>query len=150
MAPKDRAPLVDVMRKVAAHRRTDGQRLIEEGRFRGGMYLLGYAIECALKAYIGRQLGAETLSEADARYRERYGHALRLTSVRGHSLQWLLRAAEQLRLSVGANARVANARNLCLTWDHRWRYDPTPADQGEAHRFLEAVGVFHDWLIQRQ
>jgi len=150
MTSSPRSQLIDSVRKVAAHRRADGEKLIEEGRFRGGMYILGYAIECALKAYIGRHLGADTLPEAEREYEVRYGQRLRLASVHGHNLRRLLEAAERLKLLIGANVGVTTAKERCLTWDHRWRYDPAPADRVVAHRFLQAVGIFHDWLIQRQ
>jgi len=150
MTPTSDTHLMSSVRKVAVHRRVDGETLIGEGRYRGGMYLLGYAIECALKAYIGRHLGAGTLPEAEKQYQQRYGEKLSLTSVHAHNLKRLFGAAERLKLLIGANAQVTRAKDRCLTWDYRWRYDPTPATENEAREFLAAVGVFHGWLVQRQ
>ena len=151
MAPK-KTLLISAVRKVAFHRRDDGEKLIRQGQYRGGMYIMGYAVECALKAYTGRHLGRDvrTLKEAEARYEARYGVRLDLTSVRAHNLRRLFAVAETLKLRIGTDKDLAQAKNRCLAWDYRWRYDPTPATRAEAYAFRDAVAQFHDWLLQRQ
>lgn len=46
---------IESYREVAAQRRDDARALQKARRFNGAVYLLGYAVECALKAVFVRQ-----------------------------------------------------------------------------------------------
>ncbi len=45
----------DDFQKLAELRLKDGKALLDADRFQGSYYLVGYAVECALKACIARQ-----------------------------------------------------------------------------------------------
>ncbi|HET6628345.1 MAG TPA: hypothetical protein VFG91_01070 [Woeseiaceae bacterium] len=45
------------LQKISQMRRADAHALLSAGRFAGAYYLAGYAVECALKACIAKQIG---------------------------------------------------------------------------------------------
>jgi hypothetical protein len=48
------------LQTLADLRVTDGEKLVDAGRFSAAYYLLGYAVECALKACIAKQIRGNT------------------------------------------------------------------------------------------
>jgi hypothetical protein len=57
--------------KAAKHRWDDAQALLAAGRWRGAMYLAGYAVECLLKATLMRRFGCRQLAELEEELRRR-------------------------------------------------------------------------------
>src|SRR3954453_6782645 len=57
--------------KAGKHRRDDAQALFEKSRWRGAMYLAGYAIECLLKTKLMEKFGCRHLDELEAVLQDR-------------------------------------------------------------------------------
>jgi HEPN domain-containing protein len=51
--------------KASKHRMTDAEALFAERRWRGAMYLAGYAVECLLKARLMRMFGCRHLDDLE-------------------------------------------------------------------------------------
>src|SRR5437899_11010275 len=58
-------------RKASIHRLEDAEALFAAGRWRGGMYMAGYAVECRLKYVLMRMWRCYTLEELEERLRKR-------------------------------------------------------------------------------
>jgi len=132
--------------KAALRRKDDAQALLEKERWRGAMYLAGYAIECKLKAQLLDYYACETLSELADTLEKRVGERPQLTTVRGHGLEYLFGflpdGRERLRHSRDREQDFA----VCNRWQSSWRYWSDAGRQAEAAQFLQSVDrVFH-WL----
>src|SRR3954470_18259094 len=75
--------------KSAKHRWDDAQALLAAGRWRGAMYLAGYAVECLLKATLMRRFGCRQLAELEEELRRR-GTLAGAATVFTHQLRTLL------------------------------------------------------------
>ena len=129
---KIRGSGVSDQRKVAIHRQQDARELQNSGRWRGAMYLLGYAVECGLKARLMERHGLVNLEELQRYLARRLGRKI---DVFTHSLHLLMewtfagnRITREQRTSWG----------IVRTWRVEWRYDPDAASQQECHSFFEA------------
>jgi len=110
----------------------------------GAMYLGGYAVECALKAYAIRK-------HAKTRWQEVVDLAgrtlkLRLQGGAGHSLRDLLTAAG---LDPTVDPQVKSRFNLCVTeWvpPDKLRYRATGASLSDAKALVAAASDVYDWV----
>lgn len=51
--------------KAGVKRYIDAQRLQEQRRWRGAMYLAGYSVECKLKVYLMEKYALDTLAQLE-------------------------------------------------------------------------------------
>lgn len=133
--------------KAAGKRRRDGCKLIDEGHLRGGMYLLGYAVECRLKAYVMRQLGADILRDAEEAYEKQFREPISLTS--GHDLTYLCEVADSLDLGTTKDGSIFGTRQEVCRWRHHWRYEWRDPRSDDARRFRDSVLAFDKWVTKR-
>jgi len=134
------------LRKAALRRKDDAYALLEKQRWRGAMYLGGYAIECKLKAQLLDYYACETLSElADVLYR-RFGEWPQLTTVRGHGLEYLFGFLPNGRDRLRQNPDRERDFATCNRWQHGWRYWGDAGRKDEATYFLECVDRVFQWL----
>jgi len=109
------------------------------------MYLGGYAVECALKAYAIRKHAKTRWQEVVDLMRK----SLKLGGGDGHSLRQLLKAAGlDLTIAPQVNKRF----NLCVTeWvpPDKLRYRDTVPSISAAKALVAAAADVHDW-IRRQ
>ena len=125
-------------RKAALRRREDAHVLRSARRWRGAMYLLGYAVECSLKARLMECFNVRTLSGLERKLGERIGQEVNL---RTHSLQLLFEfTSAEHRLNGDGSQRRAFYR--CRAWNINWRYDPYGGDEVECTDFFEACNSF--------
>lgn len=130
--------------KAGLHRLEDARLLFGCERWRGSMYLGGYAVECLLKARLMRMFGCRHLDALEARLKNRGLLSVRST-VFTHSLLLLLRLT-------GAEQRLQNdATNwgdfqIVNNWIPAWRYSVDQSNQRRAEVFLEAVERVCHWL----
>jgi hypothetical protein len=102
------------------------------------MYLLGYAVECSLKARLMERFGVSTLSGLERELGRRIGQEVNL---RTHSLDLLFEFTKaEHRLDGDGSQR--RAFNRCRTWNVNWRYDPFGGDEVECLDFFEACNRF--------
>jgi HEPN domain-containing protein len=130
--------------KAGKHRRDDAQALFEKKRWRGAMYLAGYAVECLLKAKLMRKFGCRVLDELEAELKRRhlipgdatlYDHRIELYLRAGGGLDAMKNEAAQWSRFVIANR-----------WCPSWRYDPDLSRPEDAEDFLAAVDAVLVWI----
>lgn len=130
--------------KASKHRREDAQTLHDGGRWRGAMYVAGYAVECLLKAKLMKQYGCHHLNDLEDELRRR-GLMSEQATVYTHQLEHLLewtQTIDRLRLS----ARLWRTFNLVNRWLPAWRYDTDPSNGDDCTAFLESVDTILHWI----
>jgi HEPN domain-containing protein len=118
------------LRALARLRRREARALLELNHPAGAYYLIGYAVECALKACIARGTRAHDFPEK-TRVMESYTH----------DLSKLLRLAELDKLlDQAGKTNPALVRNWALTkdWKETSRYDAT-INMKDARTLYKAV-----------
>ena len=118
--------------------------LLDSGYYSGAYYLLGYAVECALKACIAKQV--QQYDFPDLR---------RVRSSHSHDLQQLVREAgleAALREEVRDNPSFARAWLLTHEWNVESRYQST-VSRADCQNFHAAVtdngSGFLQWIMMR-
>lgn len=130
--------------KAGKHRLDDARALLNDSRFRGAMYLAGYAIECLLKTKLMRQFDCRHLRELEEELQRREmlaGHATIFT----HQLEMLLRLTggmDRLR----QNRPLWQLFNQVNHWVPAWRYNSDLSNHDDAKDFLEAVEKVSHWV----
>ena len=144
--------------KAAVQRLEDAQELLQAPtlhrnrsdaatrHLRGAMYLAGYAIECAIKAYIITRLKAQTLEEAiRIAPASKRRQMKKLNTADGHNLRLLISLTDMESLLAG-NVSLLQQWAICLTWDAGWRYNPRPVRAERAREFVAAAAQIHAWI----
>jgi HEPN domain-containing protein len=129
-------------RKASLHRLEDAQVLFNGGRWRGAMYMAGYAVECRLKYTLMRQWKCFTLIELEKRLDSRGLHQSLFT----HNLETLLKVARGWQRLKQNFTLWTKFFNLINQWKPAWRYDPDPASRDEAEDFLTTTKEFLQWV----
>jgi hypothetical protein len=115
---------------VAQCKFDDSLLLFEHGRFSNSFYLAGYAIECALKACIARQLLPETIPDksfVNAFYTHKFDALIGLAGLRN-----------ELRVRQDADQTFQANWGLASEWSPDVRYEPV--DRSMANLMVIAVG----------
>jgi HEPN domain-containing protein len=137
MSPIHFGGIID-QKDASKNRREDAVALQAEKRWRGAMYMMGYAIECALKAKLMELFGERTLSALQQRLRVKRGEPdLDLKTHSIDRLISLLPEAERVRKQLTA-PDMRSHYTLCTTWTTDWRYTPDPANRIDCDEFLKA------------
>jgi len=76
---------VSEQRKAGKHRLEDAQALLNKSRWRGAMYMAGYAIECLLKTKLMRMFDCRHLRELEEELQTR---GLLSAQVRYSRISW--------------------------------------------------------------
>src|ERR1039458_3770903 len=136
--PFDRRPVkATVFRAASMERFNDARCLHSAGRFRGAIYLCGYALECELKYCVCRFRRIERMEE---------GEAKRL----GHQLTELLDAAGMANLLAVKRDLLEAFHNIQETWSTGIRYSGEAANKKESETFLKDCGTLLSWLRTEQ
>jgi len=144
MARKPGDALLD-QEHAMSERRDDGKLLMTRvKRQPGAMYLLGYAIECALKRYIMRRLGVANLEAARNALAE--SHSLKVNLSSDHNLERLFALAEAVGLKRGDDVALQEARSIVFRWTVDWRYMRRSVSPADAHYFGRQVDVLYQWV----
>ena len=147
MARKPGDTLLD-QEHAMGERRDDAKLLMsQEKRHPGAMYLLGYAVECALKRYIMRSLGVANLEAA----KEALGksHSLKVSLSSDHNLERLFAIAQAVGLDVQEDADLQEARSVVFHWTVDWRYMRRSIPPEYARYFEQQVDVLYHWINAR-
>lgn len=125
------------LQQLSELRLGEAQLLLSGGSPSGAYYLAGYAVECALKAYIAKATVAESFPDRQ-----------RVTDAHTHDLAKLLRLAGlNKQLESSPNDSLATAWELTLKWSEASRYMIWKQDQAEA--LVTAIkGEVILWLAQ--
>lgn len=130
--------------KAGKHRLDDARALLKEGRWRGTMYMAGYAVECLLKTKLMRMFDCRHLRELEKELTRRGVIAVH-TTVFTHQLELLLRlttAMDRLR----QNQKHWRLFNMVNRWVPAWRYAADLSNHDDAKDFLEAVEKVSHWI----
>jgi hypothetical protein len=163
MAKKQFDSLADYL-EAAPKRLADAWELLEQPsrdreapdaghrHLRAAIYLAGYAVECALKAYvISRVRGAQRFDDAIQRRKMAGEAGLDFGGRRAHNLELLQKATD---LSAAMDAELALKKmwaHLHKRWSTDLRYTPTHwTDRGAARDLVRAATDLHGWVDIRR
>ena len=129
---------------ASRQRLADAQALFAASRWRGAMYLAGYAVECLLKAKLMQIYDGRTLRELEAELKRR-------SILPAHGTVFTHQLRNLLKLAPGHNRLLQNPElhhmfSNVNRWTPHWRYDPFQADLGEATQFMLHVGRVMHWI----
>lgn len=140
MARKQYAGITE-QRKASLHRLADAEALFQKERWRGAMYLAGYAVECRLKYQLMRKWKCFTLEELEATL-ARKGVGLNPFTHNLDSLLKSLGCRERLRLDQPKWTAFTKVNR----WRPAWRYSAHLASRDAASIFLSAVRDVIRWV----
>lgn len=110
----------------------------------GARYIAGYAVECALKAYLINYTATGSFSEARAALKKR---GVDVYAGFVHELTRLLNASN---LDTSADPAIASQFGICAVWTTDWRYDPNISlTETDARDFVDAASAIRQW-VERQ
>jgi HEPN domain-containing protein len=127
-------------RALALSRLKDAEVLLRNRRYGGAYYLLGYIVECALKACISRRMRRYEFPDRDL-----------LKNIYTHKLTDLIKAAQlssQLESEKRANKPFEVLWSVVLLWSEQSRYEKyTQRDATELYRAVtdDTYGVLQ-WI----
>ena len=126
------------LRELTLQRRGDADVLFRNKRWRGSVYLVGYSVECALKAAICRGLREKNLRD------ELAVHDLYIL-VGSKALKGVPRIAlwQLMQIEPGV---MASFERMAATWSSEMRYETTKMDREMARQALEDATTVTDWL----
>jgi HEPN domain-containing protein len=130
--------------KAAGHRLADAAALLGAGRWRGAMYLAGYAVECRLKAKLMKQYGCDNLYDLGAEL-ERRGKLAVAGDVYTHALESLVLLTGRLP-ALRANRGLWRQFAVVNRWLPAWRYTADPGSRDAAADFVEAADDLVRWI----
>ena len=118
-------------RKASIHRRLDADALRTSKRWNGAMYMLGYSVECSLKAKLMERFESRNLRALQEALSKRLKKKVDLLT---HSLDDLLEYTH-------AEHRLGALRvdfGVCRKWRVAWRYSPDNGSERTCRGFFEA------------
>ena len=115
---------------------------------RGAMYLAGYALECALKAYLLSQSREKSLSSwLDAR-RDEGRNVPNLLGAEGHNLIVLMTLAKLEERLLNDTKRKQDW-GVCAQWKSILRYESKLTSEVYARDFVAACQSFYPWVSRQ-
>ena len=130
--------------KAGKHRMDDARALLNAVRWRGAMYLAGYAIECQLKTKLMRMFGCRHLRELEEELQQR-GMLSATATVFTHQLELLLRLTQGFD-RLRQNEEHWGLFNIVNRWVPAWRYAADLSNRNDAEDFLAAVDKVSNWI----
>jgi HEPN domain-containing protein len=131
--------------KASRHRLEDAEALFAAGRWRGAMYVAGYAVECLLKAKLMQRFGYRKLEVLEDQLHQ--SKLLRkAVSVFTHELETLtelLGALDRIEGNKDVYAAYLNVNE----WQPAWRYNPDLATRAKADLFIGSIKVVREWIM---
>jgi len=104
------------------------------------MYLLGYAVECSLKAKLMERHDFHHLQQLQDYLSERIGKRVDLFT---HSLDVLMNWTEALGRMDGD---IRNCWGVIRKWHVNWRYNPRETSEEECADFFDATGIVLNYI----
>jgi len=130
--------------KASKHRLDDARTLLNAGRWRGAMYMSGYAVECLIKTKLMQNYSCRNLYELENELQRR-GILASHATIFTHHLELLLRLTQAFdRLK--QNQVLWPQFNIINRWVPAWRYTSDLANRQDAEDFLEAVLDIMQWI----
>ena len=130
---------------IVSHQRLeDAKALLNASRWRGAMYVGGYAVECLLKTKLMQIYDCNNLGELEDLLRQR-------SILPTHRTIFTHQLEDLLRLTPGYN-RLTQDRNfwhmfqVINLWTPQWRYTTKQTTHQEATRFLTFLENVMHWI----
>jgi HEPN domain-containing protein len=142
--PKDVHYGVSEQAKASRHRLDDARALFNAVRWRGAMYLAGYAIECLLKTKLMRMFDCRHLRELEEELQRR-GVLSGQNTVFTHQLEVLLRLTQRID-HLRQDQLMWRMFNIVNRWVPAWRYSADLSSREDAEDFLEAIDKIRHWI----
>ena len=130
--------------KASTHRLDDARALLHAGRWRGAMYMAGYAVECLLKTKLMQMYSCRALRDLEDELQRR-GVLAEHATVFTHQLELLLRLTQRFA-QLRQHRMLWPQFALINRWIPAWRYTADVANRQDATDFLEAVAQIMQWL----
>lgn len=130
--------------KAAKHRMDDARALLNAVRWRGSMYMAGYAIECLLKYKLMQIFECRQLRELETELHRR-GVLSEQQAVFTHQLEILLRLTNGLE-RLRRNEEHWRSFNMVNRWIPAWRYNADLSNREDAEDFLAAIEKVAHWI----
>ncbi len=130
--------------KASKHRWDDAQALFDAFRWRGAMYMAGYAVECLLKTKLMRKFDCRHLRELEEELQRRGAISAQAT-VFTHQLEVLLKLTQRMDQLRRDQAHWL-LFNIVNRWVPAWRYTSSLSNRDDAEDFLGAVRSLRHWI----
>jgi HEPN domain-containing protein len=130
--------------KAGKHRLDDARALLNAVRWRGAMYMAGYAVECLLKTKLMHRFDCRHLGELEDELQRR-GALSAQGTIFTHQLEVLLRLAEGVD-RLRQNEPIWRSFNIVNRWVPAWRYSADLSKREDAEDFLKAVEKVSHWI----
>lgn len=129
---------------ASRQRLADAKVLLNASRWRGAMYMAGYAVECLLKTRLMHIYDCKNLRELEDLLRER-------SILPGNRTVFTHQLEDLLRLTPGYNRLMRNHEMLPLfnkvnQWTPNWRYTSKSTNRREATEFMTSIESFMQWI----
>jgi HEPN domain-containing protein len=142
--PHDLYTGISEQSRASTHRLDDARALLNAGRWRGAMYMAGYAVECLLKTKLMQIYGCRTLRDLEDELQRR-GVLAEHATVFTHRLELLLRLTQRFD-QLRQHRMLWPQFTLVNRWIPAWRYTADMANRQDATDFVEAVAQIMQWL----
>lgn len=130
--------------KASVHRLDDAYALYKAARWRGAMYIAGYAVECLIKSKLMQIYHCRHLRELEDELQQRGLLAVDAT-VFTHHLEALLELTQSTH-RLRQHRELWSAFNMVNRWVPAWRYTATVTTEEDAQDFLSAVEQVRSWI----
>ena len=129
---------------ASRHRLEDAKALHDKQRWKGAIYMGGYAIECALKSLICFEDGVYNFKDTRTFKKGLKGSDL-------HSLVKLLEAVPRVQKAIAISELYQTAWNTISSWrNDKLRYSDQQGNKEESQKFIDAVEKLHQYLLSKQ
>src|SRR5690606_7682096 len=130
----------DEFKNIAEIRIREAQVLLDQGLYSGAYYLAGYALECAIKACLSKQILQHNIPEKKF-----------INEIHTHDLQKLIRFDDELSASFNsADDDFITNWTIVKDWSEQSRYKTY--NENEAKELIEAIikeeGGILSWIQQ--
>ncbi len=129
---------------ASRQRLEDARVLLKASRWRGAMYIAGYAVECLLKTKLMQIYDCRNLRELDDILQRRFALPAGGT-IFTHQLETLFRLTPSYH-RLQQNQEMLSSFNVVNRWAPKWRYLSKQTNRDEATFFMNAVEKVIHWI----
>ena len=129
---------------ASRQRLEDARILLKASRWRGAMYIAGYAVECLLKTKLMQIYDCKNLRELDDVLQRRFALPVGGT-IFTHQLETLFKLTPSYH-RLQQNQEILSAFNVVNRWAPKWRYVSKQTTRDEATFFMNAVEKVMHWI----
>ena len=129
----------------ASHQRLeDAKALLRAARWRGAMYIAGYAVECLLKTKLMQVYDCQNLRELEGVLQSRSALPIGGT-IFTHQLETLFKLTPSYH-RLQQNQDMLSLFNVVNRWAPKWRYVSKQTTRDEAFFFINAIEQVMHWI----